>query len=77
MPLPFQFTPLREGRQITIKRIIGTPLFQFTPLREGRLSKMDYPEAKLLFQFTPLREGRLSRRSITLYVIHVSIHAPA
>ena len=33
---PFQFTPLREGRPKSSKRIVCCRLFQFTPLREGR-----------------------------------------
>ena len=33
----FQFTPLREGRQVTISTLwLKEILFQFTPLREGR-----------------------------------------
>ena len=33
---PFQFTPLREGRQKSHQPLAHDALFQFTPLREGR-----------------------------------------
>ena len=36
----FQFTPLREGRQVVHKPQKTAVLFQFTPLREGRLNVM-------------------------------------
>ena len=35
----FQFTPLREGRHDTSRRVAGQAGFQFTPLREGRRSR--------------------------------------
>ena len=34
--IPFQFTPLREGRLEESGKEILSMLFQFTPLREGR-----------------------------------------
>ena len=36
MMLPFQFTPLREGRPVAAVVDALSVLFQFTPLREGR-----------------------------------------
>ncbi len=33
----FQFTPLREGRLLSIVDFVTPSIFQFTPLREGRL----------------------------------------
>ena len=35
--VPFQFTPLREGRPMHDPREYPVSIFQFTPLREGRL----------------------------------------
>ena len=35
-PSLFQFTPLREGRLLTVSAACSPFLFQFTPLREGR-----------------------------------------
>ena len=57
----FQFTPLREGRQIPAGFPGGGALqFQFTPLREGRPTlTITYEITPEQFQFTPLREGRL------------------
>ena len=54
----FQFTPLREGRPITIHHVVSIFKFQFTPLREGRLMTRIEQGRRTLFQFTPLREGR-------------------
>ena len=57
--LSFQFTPLREGRQMKGKLGVGFDTFQFTPLREGRRGWMlASTSAARTFQFTPLREGR-------------------
>ena len=55
----FQFTPLREGRQIAESTPKSAERFQFTPLREGRPRRIPYRALIPLFQFTPLREGRL------------------
>ena len=58
----FQFTPLREGRQV-MRCYSGhfDRLFQFTPLREGRPIYCWAVAGGLSFQFTPLREGRLQK----------------
>ena len=41
----FQFTPLREGRQVSPCTFPAYTQFQFTPLREGRLkSKIEGAE---------------------------------
>ena len=37
--VPFQFTPLREGRRSSGAASVTNGKFQFTPLREGRLSE--------------------------------------
>ena len=74
--LPFQFTPLREGRRMSSGAHAPRPrLFQFTPLREGRRRSCPCTRDRAPFQFTPLREGRpgnpAERRNN-----HISIHAP-
>ena len=60
---PFQFTPLREGRQAPTPQLGGITIFQFTPLREGRRPTSSRRKAATTFQFTPLREGRHDRRA--------------
>ena len=55
----FQSTPLREGRQKTVRLQNETLRFQSTPLREGRLTFALHSLVNCLFQSTPLREGRL------------------
>ena len=74
--LPFQFTPLREGRPGMFPYFSLSILFQFTPLREGRPPEtFEVPYAARQFQFTPLREGR--HESIGLASdLKISIHAP-
>ena len=57
----FQFTPLREGRQLSLTTTGRESSFQFTPLREGRLDKRIAEIRSKKFQFTPLREGRQKR----------------
>ena len=54
----FQFTPLREGRQVNASSSWIIYIFQFTPLREGRPAARKQEEGRQIFQFTPLREGR-------------------
>ena len=54
----FQFTPLREGRQLRLNQYCGWFEFQFTPLREGRRLCLPHCVEAPTFQFTPLREGR-------------------
>ena len=57
---PFQFTPLREGRQIDIDNIYRNVLISIHAPAGGATACW-YVEllADTLFQFTPLREGRL------------------
>ena len=57
----FQFTPLREGRLLTVSAACSPFLFQFTPLREGRRCCLWRRGLHRAFQFTPLREGRRAR----------------
>ena len=73
----FQFTPLREGRQICSILSEGMFVFQFTPLREGRHTRPSLWGIARLFQFTPLREGRLAIAPKSAAAHEVSIHAPA
>ena len=54
----FQFSPLREGRQVGVIDDAGYLIFQFSPLREGRLPFRAACFLLDLFQFSPLREGR-------------------
>ena len=72
----FQFTPLREGRQLGIATENIEALFQFTPLREGRPNEQSTQEYLTLFQFTPLREGRLFLACWWPPGLDISIHAP-
>ena len=72
----FQFTPLREGRQLQQAQQQSTQAFQFTPLREGRhLSRWRTP-FPISFQFTPLREGRRAWMGEEALEDLISIHAP-
>ena len=42
----FQFTPLREGRRVHVRRfLIPGGIFQFTPLREGRPPPLRLPQS--------------------------------
>ena len=75
--LPFQFTPLREGRPGMFPYFSLSILFQFTPLREGRPPEtFEVPYAARQFQFTPLREGRLGEAQTVIEAQAISIHAP-
>ena len=72
----FQFTPLREGRHLTLEEAYKAAIFQFTPLREGRQSLVSADTRFPIFQFTPLREGRLIAQCSHSTEICISIHAP-
>ena len=62
--LPFQFTPLREGRPSSNLYKVKAGTFQFTPLREGRHHSLLFLPLPSPFQFTPLREGRRINRVV-------------
>ena len=53
----FQFTPLREGRQSTTRRISSTHAFQFTPLREGRRFSVYHADYRGNFNSRPSARG--------------------
>ena len=72
----FQFTPLREGRQVFRITSDARDIFQFTPLREGRRACRFLVFCGFPFQFTPLREGRRGRRARGGRQRTISIHAP-
>ena len=53
----FQFTPLREGRQVYKSHGFGRTYFNSRPSARGDNS-LKSEAVNSLFQFTPLREGR-------------------
>ena len=53
----FQFTPLREGRQRALARLLRRTIFQFTPLREGRRNVSCNRNWKLYFNSRPSARG--------------------
>ena len=56
--VPFQFTPLREGRPMHDPREYPVSIFQFTPLREGRLPSLAIiPLSILYFNSRPSARG--------------------
>ena len=65
--LLFQFSPLREGRQIRRHSAELYSAFQFSPLREGRPWCRWHYNRRQLFQFSPLREGRQQKFPVTTY----------
>ena len=72
----FQFTPLREGRQIAEPTPPTPAAFQFTPLREGRLALLSDGFCKSLY-FNSRPSARGDARCAQLYCeIFISIHAP-
>ena len=56
--LLFQFTPLREGRPLSIVFIACSAYFNSRPCGRGDVCSATSCICCLLFQFTPLREGR-------------------
>ena len=56
--LPFQFTPLREGRRVAVKRTL-LPLISIHAPPRGATFSNAAVSSLIEFQFTPLREGRL------------------
>ena len=67
--VPFQFTPLREGRLQDIVDVSQEGTFQFTPLREGRPEdgRIDNPINRISIHAPPRGATRrflpLSRRT--------------
>ena len=57
----FQFTPLREGRQISITPNKSIEDFNSRPSARGDANIVRNIPTKEIFQFTPLREGRRKR----------------
>ena len=72
----FQFTPLREGRRLSLG-ILHTPTTYFNsrPSARGDSPHRLRRESGGLFQFTPLREGR-RQETPGCGCPHISIHAP-
>ena len=73
----FQFTPLREGRLVTIPSPNAARKFQFTPLREGRRGCPHDAQRRLGISIHAPPRGATSgdcfrRRSL----LPISIHAP-
>ena len=56
--VPFQFTPLREGRQSHGCGRTSRRYFNSRPSARGDDTFVDVPAGGCTFQFTPLREGR-------------------
>ena len=75
--IPFQSTPLREGRRNGGVALMSSHGFQSTPLREGRPPARNRTAPCSKFQSTPLREGRPYVQAISDADAGVSIHAPA
>ena len=74
--VPFQFTPLREGRPMHDPREYPVSIFQFTPLREGRLPSLAIiPLSILYFNSRPSARGDLWQ-TIRRFRRTISIHAP-
>ena len=59
----FQFTPLREGRQISITPNKSIEDFNSRPSARGDANIVRNIPTKEIFQFTPLREGRHAARA--------------
>ena len=57
MYVPFQFTPLREGRPASLKPLPSTLPFQFTPLREGRRAPAGRRSWSAYFNSRPSARG--------------------
>ena len=72
---PFQFTPLREGRQISITPNKSIEDFNSRPSARGDANIVRNIPTKEIFQFTPLREGRPCPRPASP-PRQISIHAP-
>ncbi len=71
----FQFTPLREGRQISITPNKSIEDFNSRPSARGDANIVRNIPTKEIFQFTPLREGRPCPRPASP-PRQISIHAP-
>ena len=61
----FQFTPLREGRQLMAFQTIVKRLFQFTPLREGRPWRVMSHSSASNFNSRPSARGDGKRYAIS------------
>ena len=72
----FQFTPLREGRQIRRQPMTKNKIFQFTPLREGRPRTSFIWSALYYFNSRPCGRGDRSPAPSFARLL-ISIHAPA
>ena len=59
----FQFTPLREGRQVVHKPQKTAVLFQFTPLREGRLCETRNEAKRSISIHAPPRGATVSHKA--------------
>ena len=74
--MPFQFTPLREGRHSVKGRYKNkAPISIHAPPR-GATESAATGSAEQEFQFTPLREGRRCGRFESRVGYCISIHAP-
>ena len=74
----FQFTPLREGRPGSGRRVQRLPFhFNSRPSARGDQTSLISVFALTIFQFTPLREGRPHALLLRfILALRISIHAP-
>ena len=74
--IPFQFTPLREGRRERVAQSNQQSIISIhAPPRGATDGACQLPDGER-FQFTPLREGRPQEPARDNDVIRISIHAP-
>ena len=71
----FQFTPLREGRQVYKSHGFGRTYFNSRPSARGDCRLHNSCSRQFQFQFTPLREGRQLVKVRSCEQL-ISIHAP-
>ena len=76
LAIPFQFTPLREGRPSRQQKRQPPARFQFTPLREGRHGRHCGRPRKHDFNSRPSARGDLTLGQKALKTGAISIHAP-
>ena len=74
--MKFQFTPLREGRQLCKALVMHDGDISIHAPPRGATLRLLQTRGRLQFQFTPLREGRRLFRSKSGRTLGISIHAP-
>ena len=74
--MPFQFTPLREGRLGAMLKSMGIADISIHAPPRGATMLCSKPKRLALFQFTPLREGRPGATIVGSFIRLISIHAP-